>query len=85
MRTAAWRCENVCAAFRTLRAPRLAGSGKAVKGLGYKEASHFLRNIGVKGHAILDKHVMRCLAEIGVIDTASHLQPEGNISRLSSN
>ena len=43
---------------------------KQVKGLGYKEASHFLRNIGVKGHAILDKHVMRCLAEIGVIDTA---------------
>jgi N-glycosylase/DNA lyase len=43
---------------------------KQVKGLGYKEASHFLRNVGVKGHAILDKHVMRCLAEIGVIDSA---------------
>ena len=43
---------------------------KQVKGLGYKEASHFLRNIGVKGHAILDKHVMRCMAEVGVIDTA---------------
>ena len=43
---------------------------KQVKGLGYKEASHFLRNIGVKGHAILDKHVMRCLAEIGVINSA---------------
>jgi N-glycosylase/DNA lyase len=43
---------------------------RGVKGLGYKEASHFLRNIGVRGHAILDKHVMRCLAEIGVIDMA---------------
>jgi len=43
---------------------------KQVKGLGYKESSHFLRNIGVKGHAILDKHVMRCLAEVGVVDTA---------------
>ena len=43
---------------------------KQVKGLGYKEASHFLRNIGVKGHAILDKHVVRCLAEVGVIDSA---------------
>ena len=43
---------------------------KEVKGLGYKEASHFLRNIGVKGHAILDKHVMRCLADVGVIDSA---------------
>jgi N-glycosylase/DNA lyase len=43
---------------------------KQVKGLGYKESSHFLRNIGVKGHAILDKHVMRCLAEVGVIDSS---------------
>jgi N-glycosylase/DNA lyase len=43
---------------------------KEIKGLGYKEASHFLRNVGVKGHAILDKHVMRCLAEVGVVDTA---------------
>ena len=43
---------------------------KQVKGLGYKEASHFLRNIGVKGHAILDKHVMRCLAEVGVVNAA---------------
>jgi N-glycosylase/DNA lyase len=42
---------------------------KQIKGLGYKEASHFLRNVGVKGHAILDKHVMRCLAEVGVIDS----------------
>jgi len=42
---------------------------KQIKGLGYKEASHFLRNIGVKGHAILDKHVMRCLAEVGVIES----------------
>jgi N-glycosylase/DNA lyase len=43
---------------------------RQVKGLGYKEASHFLRNIGIKGHAILDKHVMRCLSEVGVIETA---------------
>ena len=43
---------------------------KQIKGLGYKESSHFLRNIGVKGHAILDKHVMRCLAEVGVIDSS---------------
>lgn len=43
---------------------------KQIKGLGYKESSHFLRNIGVRGHAILDKHVMRCLAEVGVIDSS---------------
>ena len=43
---------------------------KQIKGLGYKEASHFLRNIGIKGHAILDKHVMRCLTEVGVVESA---------------
>ena len=39
-----------------------------VKGLGYKEASHFLRNIGFKGYGILDKHIVRCLFELRVID-----------------
>ena len=41
-----------------------------IKGLGYKEASHFLRNIGFKGYGILDKHIIKCLAELGVIDSA---------------
>jgi len=41
-----------------------------IKGLGYKEASHFLRNIGFKGYGILDKHIVRCLSELGVIDSA---------------
>lgn len=41
---------------------------KGVKGLGYKEASHFLRNIGFKGYAILDKHILRSLAELKIID-----------------
>ncbi|MFN2502210.1 MAG: N-glycosylase/DNA lyase [Pyrinomonadaceae bacterium] len=43
---------------------------KGIKGLGYKEASHYLRNIGYKGYAILDKHVLRCLAELKIIDDA---------------
>jgi len=38
-----------------------------VKGLGYKEASHFLRNIGFRGYAILDKHIVNLLHELGVI------------------
>ena len=42
---------------------------KRIKGLGYKEASHFLRNIGLKGYAILDKHVLRCLFELQIIDS----------------
>ena len=41
---------------------------KRIKGLGYKEASHYLRNIGYKGYAILDKHILRSLAELGIID-----------------
>lgn len=41
---------------------------KGIKGLGYKEASHYLRNIGFRGYAILDKHVLRCMAELGLIE-----------------
>ncbi len=44
-------------------------SERRIKGLGYKESSHFLRNIGFKGYAILDKHIVRCLAELSVIDS----------------
>ena len=40
---------------------------KQIKGLAYKEASHFLRNIGLTGYAILDKHVLNCLAELKII------------------
>jgi len=40
---------------------------KMIKGLGYKETSHFLRNIGFRGYAILDKHIVNSLREMGVI------------------
>ena len=43
---------------------------KRIKGLGYKESSHFLRNIGIPGYAILDKHVMSCLRDLKVVETA---------------
>jgi N-glycosylase/DNA lyase len=43
---------------------------KGIKGLGYKEASHYLRNIGFKGYAILDKHVLQSMVELGVIEDA---------------
>ncbi len=39
-----------------------------VRGIGYKEASHFLRNVGYRGYAILDKHILARLAEFGVIE-----------------
>jgi len=38
-------------------------------GFGYKESSHFLRNIGFSGFAILDKHIINSLHELGVLKT----------------
>jgi len=38
-----------------------------VKGLGWKESSHFLRNIGYRNLAILDRHILRNLKRLGVI------------------
>lgn len=63
---------------------------KGIKGLGYKEASHFLRNIGFRGYAILDKHVLRCLAELKIIDSpeppntrSKYLTVEGKLRELT--
>lgn len=42
---------------------------KNVKGLGYKEASHFLRNIGYKNYAILDFHIIDLLHSCNIIKT----------------
>ena len=39
-----------------------------IRGLGYKEASHFLRNIGFENLAILDRHILRTLHENGLIE-----------------
>ncbi|HOT44855.1 MAG TPA: N-glycosylase/DNA lyase [Spirochaetota bacterium] len=42
---------------------------KNVKGLGYKEASHFLRNIGLGDSiAILDRHILRSMESLGLIE-----------------
>lgn len=42
---------------------------KNFKGIGLKEASHFLRNIGLGDDlAILDRHILKNLKEIGIID-----------------
>lgn len=44
-------------------------ASKDIMGLGYKESSHFLRNIGFRGYAILDKHILQSLYEFGVLDS----------------
>lgn len=50
---------------------------KKIKGMGMKEASHFLRNIGMSGLAILDVHIIKGLQRRGLI-------PEGKISLTKS-
>lgn len=41
---------------------------KNIKGIGYKEAGHFLRNIGIgKELAILDRHILKNLKILGAI------------------
>ena len=51
---------------------------KDIKGIGYKESSHFLRNIGFQGYAILDKHILNTLYEMGIIESA---KPPGTRDR----
>ena len=40
---------------------------KVVNGFNLKESSHFLRNIGYRGLAILDRHILRNLKLVGLI------------------
>lgn len=60
-----------------------------VKGLGYKEASHFLRNIGYSDYAILDFHIIDALAEYGLIERPKsltkkkYLEIEGVLRKLA--
>ena len=66
---------------------------KHVKGMGYKEASHFLRNIGFgKDIAILDRHILKNLWRVGAIDSIpsslsrkKYLEIEMSMRDLSSN
>jgi N-glycosylase/DNA lyase len=41
---------------------------KNVKGLGWKEGSHYLRNIGYFDLAIIDRHILNNLREFGLLD-----------------
>ncbi len=42
---------------------------RELKGVGMKEASHFLRNTGQRGIAIIDRHILKHLHRCGVIDS----------------
>jgi len=40
---------------------------REIKGIGWKEGSHFIRNVGFLDVAILDRHVLRVMSEYGLI------------------
>lgn len=46
---------------------------KNVKGIGYKEASHFLRNVGFMNVAIIDFHIINLLSRYGLIEKPKRL------------
>lgn len=61
-----------------------------VMGLGYKEASHFLRNVGYDDIAILDRHVLGIMRDYRMIDEVPkaltkrrYLELEGKLRALA--
>lgn len=64
---------------------------KNVKGIGYKEASHFLRNIGFGSDlAILDVHILKNMLKHGVVSEVpksltrkKYLELEGKLRKFS--
>ncbi len=58
--------KGIIQGFRTSKAAR-EWLIKNVKGLGWKEASHFLRNVGYLDVAIIDRHILSNMREHGLI------------------
>lgn len=62
-----------------------------VKGLGWKEASHFLRNVGYLDVAIIDRHILSNMREHGLVTADSkkgltkrrYLEYEGMLKRVA--
>jgi N-glycosylase/DNA lyase len=60
-----------------------------IKGLGYKEASHFLRNIGYDDYAIIDTHILDILARYHIIKhpktltKKNYLKIEGHLQKIA--
>ena len=71
------RCVGVEDALKRLQGKELREwLVKNVKGLGMKEASHFLRNIGYEEFAIIDFHIVDLLVREGLIDKPKTLTPK---------
>jgi len=61
-----------------------------VEGIGWKESSHFLRNVGFDNVAILDRHVLSVMFKHGLIDQVPrpmarrrYLETEGKLEHLA--
>jgi N-glycosylase/DNA lyase len=62
-----------------------------VKGLGWKEASHFLRNVGFFDVAIIDRHILSNMREHGLVTADGkkgltkrrYLEYEGMLKRVA--
>jgi N-glycosylase/DNA lyase len=64
------RLHNIKAVVKKFKDARQAREWlqKNIKGIGWKESSHFLRNVGFGNVAILDRHVLAVLHEHNLID-----------------
>ena len=67
-------------------------TNKDIKGIGYKESSHFLRNIGYRGYVILDKHILQTMHELNIINCPKppvnrdkYLETENKLIQFSNN
>ena len=63
---------------------------KNIKGIGFVQSSHFLRNIGFTGYAILDKNIVLSLYQFGEIDSPKppttrkkYLEIEGKLKEFA--
>lgn len=58
---------------------------KNVKGFGYKEASHVLRNLGFgENIAILDRHILRTLKKLDIIDEIPKTLSPSNYKKIEN-
>jgi N-glycosylase/DNA lyase len=53
-----------------------------IKGFGLKESAHFMRNIGIFGPAILDRHILKHLAECNVIEQGTIIKSSKHYTHI---
>ena len=88
VRTVGRKIKQIIQSFQTRGAAR-EWLVKHVKGLGWKEASHFLRNVGYCDVAIIDRHILHILKAHKLIEIPKsltkkrYLEIEGILSKIA--